>query len=49
MSLVSFLTGTAAGAMSKRNASAARYVRLGAAGVSAIVGIMLGAEVLGRY
>jgi high-affinity nickel-transport protein len=48
MSLVSFLTGTAAGAVSKRHASAARYVRLAAAGVSLVVGCMLGAGVLAQ-
>ncbi len=46
MSLVSFLTGTATGAVSKRNASAARYVRLGAAAMSVVVGLSLGAGVL---
>lgn len=46
MSLVSLLTGAAAGAVSKRNALAATWVRVGAACVSVIVGTMLGAGVL---
>lgn len=49
MSLVSFLTGSATGAMTRRNANAARYVRLGAACFSCVIGVLLGLEVLARY
>jgi hypothetical protein len=48
MSLVSFLTGRATGAVARRHTAVARYVRLGAAGVSAVIGVMLGAEVISR-
>lgn len=46
MSLVSYLTGTATGAVTKRHQHAAAWVRVGAAGLSTVVGVMLGAEVL---
>lgn len=45
MSLVSLLTGAAAGAVSRRNAMAASWVRVGAACVSVAIGTMLGASV----
>ncbi len=47
MSLVSFLTGAATVAVADRHGRAAQWVRLGAASLSVIIGLMLGMEVLG--
>jgi len=49
MSLVSMLTGTATSAVSRRSVHAARYVRLGAAVTSVLVGLSLGADVLASF
>lgn len=46
MSLVSLLTGVAAGAVSRRSTIAAHWVRIGAACVSVVIGTLLGADVL---
>lgn len=46
MSLVSWLTGAAAGAVSRRHANAATWVRVAAACVSVVVGVSLGAGVI---
>lgn len=46
MSLVSLLTGVAAAAVADRHRRAAQWVRVGAAGLSVIIGVLLGADVL---
>jgi len=46
MSLVSLLTGAAAVAVADRHRRAAQWVRVGAAGLSVIIGVLLGAEVI---
>jgi sulfite exporter TauE/SafE len=47
MSLVSLLTGAAAVAVADRHRRAAQWVRVGAASLSVIIGVLLGADVLG--
>ncbi|MBA3917246.1 MAG: hypothetical protein K2Y26_07650 [Gemmatimonadaceae bacterium] len=46
MAMVSALSGATAGLVGRTHAPALRYVRWGAAGLSAVVGVMLGTEVL---
>jgi uncharacterized protein involved in cysteine biosynthesis len=47
MSIASLLTGAATGAVSRRSATVARLIRLGAALLSIVIGVLLGREVLG--
>ncbi|MBL0938638.1 MAG: hypothetical protein IBJ03_07075 [Gemmatimonadaceae bacterium] len=46
MAIVSALSGATVGWVGRSNTTALRYVRMGAASLSAIVGVMLGTEVL---
>jgi hypothetical protein len=46
MGLVSLLTGAVTGAVRRRHAGAARWVRIGASVASIAIGLLLGVEVL---
>ncbi|MCC6244104.1 MAG: sulfite exporter TauE/SafE family protein [Gemmatimonadaceae bacterium] len=46
MSLVSIITGVAASAAAQRHKRAGQWIRVGAACVSVVIGVMLGAEVV---
>jgi hypothetical protein len=46
MGLVSLLTGAVTGAVGRRHAGAARWVRIGASVASIAIGLLLGVEVL---
>ena len=46
MSLVSMMTGVAANAAAQRHHRAGQWIRVGAACVSVVIGVMLGAEVV---